>query len=332
MSFLVGALLVSCCCAQVFRVSTLFDGIIPVPEVLETFDQLLTVGARFNTTVRGNVTAIRFLTSSKSVRRTRVCLLYGQNPNRQPLARVSIAAANQTDGGGWQTCPLETPVSISPNVSYIVSAYSQYRFYTANYWKDSRLPVQSGDLVLLPNGIWSFGEALPQRQEFFNYWVDVVFQSDVPQLTQTQSTGATTTTGDSVASTTSTTSTASTSSAPTGTITTSTAPTVSTSNTTNSTMSAKNDIAPSDNTAIAIGVGVAVGVCVLLALALFAVWFLRKSAKESDFVVRDEPHESPQRHHEYDSVTGSRSLKSPHAVGSVTPNSTVVYDAMVLNY
>ncbi|MFC3736266.1 N,N-dimethylformamidase beta subunit family domain-containing protein [Paractinoplanes deccanensis] len=134
------------------------------------------VGTRFRTDVAGQVTAIRFYKSSTNTG-THVGRLW-TNTGTQ-LASVTFSGESAS---GWQQANLSTPVTLSPNTTYVVSYYAPNGHYAGdtNYFASQRYSnaplhaLRDGEDGV--NGVYRYGSGFPTvAWQSANYYVDVVF-------------------------------------------------------------------------------------------------------------------------------------------------------------
>ncbi|WP_309238604.1 N,N-dimethylformamidase beta subunit family domain-containing protein [Actinoplanes aureus] len=134
------------------------------------------VGTRFRVDVAGQVTAIRFYKSSTNTG-THVGRLWSNTGTQ--LATVTFTGESAS---GWQQANLSTPVTLTPNTTYVVSYYAPNGHYAGdpNYFLTQGVdnaPLHAlRDGVDGVNGVYRFGSGFPtQSWESANYYVDVVF-------------------------------------------------------------------------------------------------------------------------------------------------------------
>ncbi|SEK22521.1 DUF4082 domain-containing protein [Nonomuraea pusilla] len=137
----------------------------------------VTLGVKFQSTVAGTITGLKFYKGLQNTG-THVGSLW--TSTGQLLTQVTFT--NETQAG-WQQVDLATPVTISPNTTYIASYHTDAGYYsvtrpyfTARYVNDPLLALadsEGGD------GVYVYGSANTFPTSSFqasNYWVDVVFQ------------------------------------------------------------------------------------------------------------------------------------------------------------
>ena len=134
------------------------------------------LGVKFQSSVDGVVTALRFYKSSTNTG-THVGNLWAVNGTN--LATVTFT--NET-ASGWQEATLSTPVPVTANTIYVVSYHTNVGHYSANsayfnsaYDNPPLHAPSTGDSG--GNGVYHYGatSAFPdQTYNATNYWVDVV--------------------------------------------------------------------------------------------------------------------------------------------------------------
>ncbi len=154
------------------------------PTVLAVSDtNAVELGMKFRSDADGVITALRFY---KSVSNTGTHTGKLWTANGTLLASVTFT--NET-GSGWQEMPLPTPVAIRANTTYVVSYHTQMGRYSVDidyftgsgYDKSPLRALASGEDG--SNGVYLYGTGgFPdQTWNATNYWVDVVFQSNLVQ-------------------------------------------------------------------------------------------------------------------------------------------------------
>jgi hypothetical protein len=135
------------------------------------------VGVKFNSSVAGHITGVRFYKGSKNTG-THVGHLW----TRTGTLLGSITFTKET-ASGWQQMLFATPISIAANTTYVVSVSSaSYYSDSVNYFATSG--VTAAPLTALKNGQdGSNGVYVYGKNKFptatwnsTNYWVDVVYQ------------------------------------------------------------------------------------------------------------------------------------------------------------
>jgi hypothetical protein len=97
----------------------------------------------------------------------------------------SVTFTNET-ANGWQTATLATPVSLTPNQTYVVSYHSNGHYAsTSNYFTADVVngPLRGlADTASSGNGVYAYGGSSLFPTNSFqktNYWVDVLFNSQM---------------------------------------------------------------------------------------------------------------------------------------------------------
>ncbi|WP_430296043.1 DUF4082 domain-containing protein [Sinomonas sp. B1-1] len=168
-SFTTGSSAYSCPCS-LFSSSA-------VPATVNANDaNAVELGMQFTADTGGSVTAIRFYKGSQNTG-THVGHLWTAGGTL--LATVTFSGET-TDG--WQTAPLQTPVAISANTTYVVSYYAPNGNYSANgsyFTSSTDAPPLHGlqSTASHLNGVYRYGTSGFPTNSFnaTNYWVDLVF-------------------------------------------------------------------------------------------------------------------------------------------------------------
>jgi len=160
--------------------SSLFSASDVPATVTENDPNAVELGVKFQSSVAGQVTAIRFYKGPQNT---------GAHVGNLWSATGTLLA-NATFSGetasGWQQVNLSTPISISAGTTYVVSYHTNQGFYSddANYFTAAHT---NGPLTALAsgssggNGVYAYGSAsaFPNNSwNASNYWVDVVFTSN----------------------------------------------------------------------------------------------------------------------------------------------------------
>ncbi|MFC5757550.1 N,N-dimethylformamidase beta subunit family domain-containing protein, partial [Rhizobium sp. GCM10022189] len=154
------------------------------PAVVNTDDTSpVELGVRFQTSVAGTVTGIRFYKGSQDTG-THTGSLWSSTGTRI----ATLTFTNET-ASGWQTAYFSSPVSLTPGQTYTASYHTDSGHYstTANYFVSN---VTSGPLTAPANGngVYAYGSAslFPTSTfESTNYWVDVMFTTPSSNTTPT---------------------------------------------------------------------------------------------------------------------------------------------------
>ena len=143
------------------------------------------VGLKFESTLAGYVTGIRFYKGSGNTG-THVGHLWDANGDL-------LASATFTDetASGWQEVDFSTPVAIEPNTVYVVSYFAPNGDYAADADYFATSETDNGPLRALSspesggNGVFVYGPSGGFPTNSFNstnYWVDLAFDP-VPDTT-----------------------------------------------------------------------------------------------------------------------------------------------------
>ncbi len=142
-------------------------------------DNAVEVGTKFQTTVAGSVTAIRFY---KGANNTGTHIGHLWTAGGTQLAEVTFSGETSS---GWQEAALSSPVSLDANTTYVVSYHAPNGNYAAssNYFANEYLapPLKAS---ANSNGVYGYGSSGTFPSNSFNstnYWVDVRFS--VPDVT-----------------------------------------------------------------------------------------------------------------------------------------------------
>ncbi len=139
------------------------------------------VGAKFRSDVNGFITAIRFYKGSANIG-THI----GNVWTSSGTLLASVTFTDETDSG-WQQANLITPVAITAGTTYVVSYHApvgQYalngNYFAAEYVNAPLRAPASG--AVNGNGVYLYGAGGFPTQTFnaANYWVDVVFDTELP--------------------------------------------------------------------------------------------------------------------------------------------------------
>ena len=164
--------------AQVSSIWSLTD----VPSTVSVSDpNAVELGVKFRSDVSGYVTGLRFYKGSFNTG-THIGHLWSVTGTL--LAQVTFS---DESASGWQTATLSSPVAITPNTVYVASYhtdtgyFSMSRPYFTSGRTNSPLYAYSSSEVSGGNGLYRYGSsAFPdQTYDSSNYWVDVLFSSNV---------------------------------------------------------------------------------------------------------------------------------------------------------
>ena len=144
------------------------------------------LGMKFQSTVDGFVTGVRFYKSSGDTG-----LHIGNLWTASGTLLATIPFSSES-ASGWQQMEFSSPIAITSNTTYVVSYFSSNNIYsyTQNYFTDA---VINGNLIGLAdgtnggNGVYKYSANSTFPNETYqksNYWVDVVFSpSNTPDST-----------------------------------------------------------------------------------------------------------------------------------------------------
>ena len=175
-----GAATINCPCS-IFPATT-----IPTTPV-QNDQQPIILGAKFRSTVNGYITGIRFYKDALNIG-THIGQLWNSSGN----LLASATFINETESG-WQQVNFGTPVAIAAGTTYLASYQSLAGNYTAsdllndpdNAFSET---ITNGPLQALadgldgPNGMYEYSTNPVFPSQFYqksNYWVDVVFETEV---------------------------------------------------------------------------------------------------------------------------------------------------------
>ncbi|MEV6493045.1 N,N-dimethylformamidase beta subunit family domain-containing protein [Actinoplanes sp. NPDC051633] len=134
------------------------------------------IGVKFRADVAGQVTGIRFYKGTGNTG-THVGRLWSSTGTQ--LATVNFGSESAS---GWQQANFSSPVTLTPNTTYIASYYAPNGHYAGDPGYFASAGVDSGPLHALRdgvdgvNGVYRFGTGFPTLAwQSANYWVDVVF-------------------------------------------------------------------------------------------------------------------------------------------------------------
>ena len=152
---------------------SLFSGS-ATPAVVNTTDaSAVELGVRFQTSVAGTVSGIRFYKSSQDTG-THTGELWSSTGTRLATATFTNETAS-----GWQSVTFSTPVALTAGATYVASYHTNVGHYSSsvNYFTSN---VTSGPLTALANGngvyTYSSNSAFPTSTfSATNFWVDVMF-------------------------------------------------------------------------------------------------------------------------------------------------------------
>ncbi len=144
------------------------------PAILNTTDaSAVELGVRFQSSVAGTVSGIRFYKSSQDTG-----IHTGQLWSSTGVQLATATFSNET-ASGWQTVTFANPIALTPGVVYTASYHTNVGHYsnTGNYFTTN---VTSGPLTApaANNGVYAYGSNSLFPTTTFqatNFWVDVMF-------------------------------------------------------------------------------------------------------------------------------------------------------------
>ena len=161
--------------------ATLWGGAATPRNPSEPDSQAVEVGVKFTADVAGSITGIRFYKDS-----TNTGIHVGNLWTAGGTLLASATFGDETPSG-WQQVNFATPVAIQPDTVYVASYHTDVGHYAEddNYFTSG---VNSGPLHALAdgasglNGVYAYGSTstFPNNgDQASNYWVNVVFSSDL---------------------------------------------------------------------------------------------------------------------------------------------------------
>ena len=148
-----------------------------------TDNQPIEIGTKFQSTISGYITGIRFYKGVTNTG-THIGSLWTSNGTQLATATFTSETAS-----GWQEVRFTNPVAIQPNTTYIASYYSQGGYFAISPGFFSTSGVSNGPITALqagvdgPNGVFKYGGGFPDGGNTANYWVDVLFSESLPGTT-----------------------------------------------------------------------------------------------------------------------------------------------------
>jgi VCBS repeat-containing protein len=144
------------------------------PAILNTTDaSAVELGVRFQSSVAGTVSGIRFYKSSQDTG-----VHTGELWSSTGTKLATLTFTNET-ASGWQTATFSSPVTVTAGVTYTASYHTNVGHYsnTGNYFTAD---VTSGPLTAPAsgNGVYAYGSTSLFPTNTFqatNFWVDVLF-------------------------------------------------------------------------------------------------------------------------------------------------------------
>ncbi|ANY82242.1 hypothetical protein BB934_28320 (plasmid) [Microvirga ossetica] len=151
--------------------NNLFTASASPPSVAQLDRNPIEVGMKFQSSVAGTVTGVRFFKNDLNVGTHTGTLWSGTG------TKLASATFTNETGNGWQAVSFSSPVAITPNTTYVVSYHTGgYYSSTTNGFASS---VTNGPLSAPANaGVYAYGLTSTFPTSVFkaeNYWVDVLF-------------------------------------------------------------------------------------------------------------------------------------------------------------
>lgn len=178
------------------------DQAVPAVEAQDD-NQAVELGVKFRMSSPGFIVGVRYYKSAQNAG-AHLGSLWSRDG--QLLARASFV---NESASGWQQVLFASPVSVSPNVTYVASYHTDVGHYAVNQDYFATIGVERGPLRALangedgPNGVYRYGASGFPADTYrsSNYWVSPIFSTDgldivAPaiggvQVTQVTSTSAT---------------------------------------------------------------------------------------------------------------------------------------------
>lgn len=142
-----------------------------VPETVTVNEGAsLELGTRFSSDADGVITGVRFYKGPQNVG-PHTGSLWTTSGTR--LATVSFVNESST---GWQEAVFSQPVSVTADMTYIVSYSTTVGYYSANWGMFATTGVDRYPLhVRTGGGAYRYGGGFPDGTSDANYWVDAIF-------------------------------------------------------------------------------------------------------------------------------------------------------------
>jgi len=154
----------------------------PVPTPPSSEDAPLTLGVKFQSSVSGFVTGVRFFSADA------VSVAPGAYTGQLWTSGGTLLASGTFTGvttDSWQELTFATPVLITANTTYVASYHKTHNSYVGTTG-GLVLAVTNGSLTALAdvasggNGVYTYGPTptFPVSSSNVNYWVDVIFSAN----------------------------------------------------------------------------------------------------------------------------------------------------------
>ncbi len=151
--------------------NTLFAASTTPPTVADLDPNSIELGMKFQSSVAGTVTGVRFYKNDLNIG-SHTGTLWSSTGTQLATATFT----NET-GNGWQGVSFSNPVAITPGATYVVSYHSSGYYSSSNGYFAA--PVSNGPLSAPASaGVYAYGttSAFPtSTYNASNYWVDVLF-------------------------------------------------------------------------------------------------------------------------------------------------------------
>ncbi|WP_244443070.1 DUF4082 domain-containing protein [Bradyrhizobium sp. Ai1a-2] len=156
---------------------TLFSGS-ATPDTVNTIDAgAVELGVRFQASIAGTVTGVRFYKSSLDTG-----IHTGQLWSSTGTLLATATFVNET-ASGWQSVIFSNPITLTPGATYVASYHTNVGYYSSsvNYFTSN---VTSGPLTAFANGngVYTYSSDVAFPTGTFsstNFWVDVMFNPSV---------------------------------------------------------------------------------------------------------------------------------------------------------
>jgi hypothetical protein len=162
------------------------SSIVPAIETEPSDANPIELGVKFRPQVDGQITGLRFYKGT-----TNTGTHVGHLWSRTGTMLAEATFTNETPRG-WQEVTLSNPVSVTAGTTYVASYHAPAGNYAHNNSYFATSGVDSGPLRALAdgedggNGVYGYGPSRTFPTDTFNslnYWVDVVFQTNVADTT-----------------------------------------------------------------------------------------------------------------------------------------------------
>jgi hypothetical protein len=147
----------------------------------------VTLGVQFYSTQAGTINGVRFYRAAKSLSGYQVGIFDGMSGAR--LAYQAVTTEPCATMPCWEELDFSTPLSISPNKTYIATYFVKGGHYPddqqglANQVTSGPLVALANGAAPLGNGVYIYGSKLLRPNSTWqasNYWVDISFTTNAP--------------------------------------------------------------------------------------------------------------------------------------------------------